>query len=159
MNRRRVPTPRTVSGAKNAGTLWHDSSIRVILENIVYTGNLVQHWDETIDFISKKRRKVPQDKQIVNLNTHVALINHDEHLAALEKMRTKGIRNSNGQESLFAHIAVCADCGKGMMYRKDRGKGGAYVCGKYVKNGKQYCTSHLIDAPNLLRLLRQNLRR
>ncbi|MFP4977498.1 hypothetical protein ACE6ED_18985 [Paenibacillus sp. CN-4] len=48
---------------------------------------------------------------------------------ALEKMKQKGQNKSNGNESLFAHIAFCADCGKGMTFRKDRRKmdGGAYV--------------------------------
>ncbi|WP_283956653.1 zinc ribbon domain-containing protein [Paenibacillus naphthalenovorans] len=43
-------------------------------------------------------------------------------------------------------MACCADCGKGMMFRKDRNKreGGAYVCGGYVKHTSSYCSSHII---------------
>ncbi|WP_328043847.1 zinc ribbon domain-containing protein [Neobacillus mesonae] len=48
-------------------------------------------------------------------------------------MKKKGKNKSNGKESLFAHIARCADCGSGMHFKPDRRKG-AYVCGGYVKH-------------------------
>lgn len=146
LNSRKIPTPRAVSGGSNAGTMWHESSIRVILQNVVYTGALVHHREETVDFLSKKRKAIEPEKQVVIENAHPAIITKEEHLAALEKMRTKGRHKSNGQESLFAHIACCADCGKGMMFRKDRNRqeGGAYVCGGYVKHTSSYCSSHII---------------
>lgn len=150
-NSRKIPTPRAVSGGSNAGTMWHESSIRVFLENVVYTGALVHHRVETVDFLSQKRKAIEPDKQVLIENAHPAIITKEEHLTTLEKMRTKGKHKSNGQESLFAHIACCADCGKGMMFRKDRNKreGGAYVCGGYVKHTSSYCSSHIIGDKKL----------
>lgn len=155
-----IPTPRTVSGGSNAGTLWGQSTIRLILKNIVYTGTLVHHQEETRDFISKKRKKVDPKQQIVHENAHPAIISMDEHIMALEKMKQKGQNKSNGNESLFAHIAVCADCGKGMTFRKDRRKkdGGAYVCVGYVKHSASYCSSHIIGANTLLHAVKDDLR-
>ncbi|MFC0212885.1 recombinase family protein [Paenibacillus chartarius] len=160
LNSRNIPTPRTVSGGSNRGTMWLESSIRVILENVVYTGALVQHREETMDFISKKRKTVAPDKQIIVNDAHPAIITHEEHIAALEKMRAKGKHKSNGQESTFAHVARCSDCGKGMMYRKDRlrKEGGAYVCGGYVKHTSAYCSSHIIANNKLLDFVKADLR-
>lgn len=160
LNSRKVPTPRTVSGGSNKGAMWLESSIRVILENVVYTGALVQHREETMDFISKKRKTVAPDKQIVVKNAHPAIITHEEHIAALEKMRAKGKHKSNGQESTFAHVARCADCGKGMMFRKDRlkNKGGAYVCGGYVKHTSSFCSSHIVANRQLIDTIVADLR-
>ncbi|MDQ0112533.1 recombinase family protein [Paenibacillus harenae] len=155
-----IPTPRTVTGFKNAGKLWHESSIRLILENPSYTGNSYFHREETVDFITKKRRQVEPERQIVLENTHPAIITMDEHLAVLKRISAKGANKSNGQESLFAHIAVCADCGHGMLHRKDRGdkaNGGAYVCGGYVKNTSKYCSSHLINTHELLIIVKNDL--
>ncbi|MFD1991904.1 recombinase zinc beta ribbon domain-containing protein [Paenibacillus nicotianae] len=59
-------------------------------------------------------------------------------------MKQKGRNKSNGQESIFAHIAVCSACGKGMVFRNDRLKNGAYVCGGYVKRKRSYFSSHII---------------
>jgi site-specific DNA recombinase len=155
-----VPTPRSVVGYKNAGKLWQESSIKSILENPNYTGNLYLHREETLDFITKKRRQVEPEQQIILENTHPAIITMEEHLSVLKRISTKGANKSNGQESLFAHIAVCADCGHGMMYRKDRGKnmkGGAYVCGGYVKHTSKYCSSHLINSQELLMIVKNDL--
>lgn len=111
-----------------------------------------------MDFITKKRRKVDVDKQIIHYRPELAIITMEEYQSAQEKMRIKGKNKSNGQESLFAHIAVCADCGKGMTFRKDRGKVGAYVCGGYVKHTKSFCSSHLIKEPTLLQMVKDDLK-
>ncbi|OBY76745.1 recombinase [Paenibacillus sp. KS1] len=155
-----IATPRTVSGGGNAGTLWNQSSISVILKNIIYTGTLALHREETRDFISKKRKQVQRTEQIVHENVHPAIITMDEHIAVLEKMKKKGRNNSNGNESLFAHIAVCADCGKGMTFRKDRRKdsGGAYVCVGYVKHSASFCSSHIIGYNNLMQAIKDDLK-
>lgn len=158
LSENKVPTPRSVSGASNAGTMWHQSSVKTILSNIIYTGTIVQHFEETVDFITKKRRKVDVDKQIIHHRPELTIITMEEYQAVQERMRSKGKNKSNGQESLFAHIAVCADCGKGMTFRKDRGKEGAYVCGGYVKHTKSFCSSHLIREPSLLTMVKDDLR-
>jgi hypothetical protein len=159
LNKHSIPTPRTVSGARNAGTLWHQSSVRIILENPTYTGRLIQHREEMLDFITKGRKSIDEDKQIVTENAHPAIITVEEHKTVLAKMRKKGERKRNGQESTFAHITICADCGKGMTFRTDRGKGssGAYVCGGYVKHSKNFCSSHLIEAENLTEVVKAEL--
>ncbi|WP_255253182.1 recombinase family protein [Brevibacillus laterosporus] len=154
----KVPTPRTISGARNAGVIWQQSSVKTILSNMIYTGTLVQHCEETVDFITKKRKKVDTDKQIVHLRPDLAIITMEEYQAVQDRMWAKGRNKSNGQESLFAHIAVCADCGKGMTFRKDRGKEGAYVCGGYVKYTKAFCFSYLIKEPTLLQMVKDDLR-
>lgn len=133
----------------------------MILENPSYTGNLYFHREETMHFITKKRRQVEPERQIVLENTHPAIITMDEHLAVLKRISTKGANKSNGQESLFAHVAVCADCGHGMIHRKDRGdkaNGGAYVCGGYVKHTSKYCSSHLINMLELLMIVKNDLK-
>lgn len=160
LNSKSVPTPRTISGGSNKGAMWLESSIRVILENVVYTGALVQHREETMDFISKKRKTVAPDEQIVVKDAHPAIITHEEHIAVLEKMRAKGRHKSNGQESTFAHVARCADCGKGMMFRKDRlrKEGGAYVCGGYVKHTSSFCSSHIVANRQLVDTILSDLR-
>lgn len=159
-SKQKIPTPRKVSGRKNVGLTWHESSVRVILENPIYTGKLVQHREEVIDFATKSCKQVDPEQQIVVENSHHAIITAEEHFAVLEKMRSKGLNKSNGQESVFAHIACCADCGKGMTYRKDRNKheGGAYVCIGYVKHTSSYCSSHIVGYKKLIEAVTKDLR-
>nr|WP_241236381.1 recombinase family protein [Brevibacillus marinus] len=49
--RKGVPTPRATSGAANAGTKWHQNTIKVILSNPVYTNAL----KSCLTFILKER--------------------------------------------------------------------------------------------------------
>lgn len=44
---KKVPTPRAVLGAKNAGTVWQQSAVKLILTNPHYTGDLVQGRSKT----------------------------------------------------------------------------------------------------------------
>jgi DNA invertase Pin-like site-specific DNA recombinase len=160
--RKGVPTPRTVSGAANAGTKWHQNTIKGILSNPVYTGKLVFHREETTGILAeselyKIRRKVEPDKQIVIENAHPAIITEDDFQAVQELMKKKGERKSNGKESLFAHIAKCADCKSGMHFKPDR-RNGAYVCGGYVKYTSLYCSSHIIEEQALLQAVKNDLR-
>ncbi len=135
--RRGVPTPRTHSGAANAGEKWHQNTIKGILSNSVYTGKQVFHQEETTSLLAasetyKIRRKINKEEQVVIENSHPALITEDDFIAAQEQMKKRGKHKSNGNESLFSYILKCPDCGSGMHFKPDRRKG-AYVCGGYVK--------------------------
>ncbi|WP_404817753.1 recombinase family protein [Ureibacillus galli] len=68
----------------------------------------------------KIRIKVDLEKQNNNKNTHPPLITEDDFRAVQELMKKKGTHKSNGKESLFAHIAKCADCGSGMHFKPNR---------------------------------------
>ncbi|OIK08921.1 recombinase family protein [Bacillus sp. MUM 13] len=159
---RGIPTPRAAAGAINAGTKWHQNTIKGILNNPAYIGNLVHHREETTKFLSdselfKVRKKVDHEKQIVVENAHPPIISEEDFKAVQELMKNKGKRKSNGKESLFAHIAKCPDCGSGMHFKPDRRKG-AYVCGGYVKYKSTYCSSHIIEEQTLLQAVKEDIR-
>lgn len=152
--RRGEATPRTVSGASNAGNRWHQQTIKGIFNNPVYIGNLVHHRSETTKHLGasetyKIRNEIAPAEQIIVVNTHPAIVSKEDFDAVQELMKKKGIDRSNGKESLFAHIAKCADCGCGMHYKSDR-RNGAYICGGHVKHSNSYCTSHIISEKLLL---------
>ncbi|MED4206198.1 recombinase family protein [Neobacillus mesonae] len=77
--RREVTTPRSASKASNAGNKWHQSTLKRILTNPVYTGKLVYCKEETTNTLSKSetykiRRKVDPENQVIVENTHTAII-------------------------------------------------------------------------------------
>lgn len=159
--RRSIPTPRASAGVSNAGTKWQQSTIKGILSNPVYLGNLVYRREETTGTLAeselyKIRRKVEADKQIITVNTHPALVSDEDFEAIQVLMRKKGTHKSNGKESLFSYIVVCPACGSGMHFKPDRRKG-AYVCGGYVKYTSSYCSSHIIAEKELLQAVKDDL--
>ena len=86
----KVPTPRKVAGAKNAGDLWHQSTVKIILTNEMYTGNLVQNKSEVIDIRTGTRKEVPRDQQSIVENAHPSLVSMQEFPCCSSKAKEKG---------------------------------------------------------------------
>ncbi|EEM91479.1 hypothetical protein BK749_01595 [Bacillus thuringiensis serovar vazensis] len=146
-----IPTPRAVLGAKNAGQTWYDSTIRLILTNPHYVGDLVQGRQTTDDndkiFLQergyKNRINLDSEHHIIVRNAHDSLISREEFKEVQSKLNHKAKKffRGRGNKALFARLAFCADCGSGMVYKKDRN---SYVCGTYQRNGSKKCSSHVI---------------
>ncbi|OIJ16539.1 recombinase family protein [Anaerobacillus alkalidiazotrophicus] len=136
-----IPTPADVAGEINAGDKWNDSTIKLILTNPHYVGDLVQNRSTTVSVTSKKRKQVEQENQIIVKNTHEPIISRDVFDAVQHqlKIRTKYI--TAPKKHLFTNILYCSDCGKGMWYRSNRN---GYICGNYARHGKKACSSHSI---------------
>lgn len=144
---------------------WYDSSIRLILTNRHYTGDLVQGRSkvDSKDKIHlqkkgyKKRQKIDESEWIIIPNTHEPLITREQFEAVQEKMKEKAVRvfRGRGRKSLFARVAFCADCGAGMNYKNDRH---SYVCSTYQKNTSKKCSSHIIKHDVLKQVVLDNLK-
>jgi site-specific DNA recombinase len=158
-----VKTPSQVAGKKNQTSLWHGSSVRKILENPHYAGNLVQNRSSTISVTNKKRNLNTEDRYIVVENTHEAIISKEmfESVQALiESRRKKSVDNpevsSRPHENvhLFTGVIFCEDCGTGFHYKKNRR---GYICGRYNKHGRKACSDHHVLEESLISIIQSDL--
>ncbi|OIJ16541.1 recombinase family protein [Anaerobacillus alkalidiazotrophicus] len=142
-----IPTPAEIAGKKNAGDKWNDSTIKLILTNPHYIGDLVQGRSTTVSVTSRKRIMIDKEQQIIKKNSHDAIIPRYVFNTVQKQMeiRTKFI--TAPKKNLFTNVLFCADCGKGMWYRGNR-KG--YICGNYARYGKKACSGHLIKEDSLI---------
>jgi len=134
-----VRTPSQELGKKNAGIYWHGTTVRKILENEAYIGNLVQHKESSISAVNHKRKEIPKEQQIRHENTHEAIIDEATFYRVQELIKVKNRRGKYGTrpvKRLFTQRIYCADCGGTMWYRKNI-KG--YICGTNEKKGKTVC--------------------
>lgn len=154
--REKIPTPSQIIGKRNAGTLWHGSSIKMILTNPHYTGDLVQGRTETKGVTVEGRIEHCESDQITIENSHEEIISKSDFnlVQNLIKSRTKNTSKVRGSKHLFTEVSYCKCCGNGMVYRKNR-KG--YICGNYNKYGKAFCTDHLILENYLKQRIREDL--
>ncbi|KEF36932.1 site-specific recombinase, DNA invertase Pin [Schinkia azotoformans MEV2011] len=148
--------------APKMGNKWHQNTIKGMLNNQAYIGKLVHCKEETLNTLAKselykKRKQVKPENQVIIENAHTALISEEVFLAVQKLMKNKGKHKSNGKESLFAHIAQCADCKSGMHFKPDR-RNGAYVCGGYVKHTSSYCSSHIVEESLLLNSVKADIK-
>ncbi len=98
-------------GGKNDG-LWCDRTVRRILKNEMYIGNMVQGKNKTISYKIHEVRSVPKEEWIVVDNTHDPIIDRD----TFDKVQARfgsHVRSSpiTQQVDLFAGLVRCADCG------------------------------------------------
>jgi len=152
-------TPTQIVGKKNAGLYWHGSSIKKILKNPAYIGNLVQNRESAISVVNKKRRKLADEEQIEVKNTHEAIID-ETTFKKVQKIIAERESNGRGKvkskKHLFTNYLYCADCGTGLWYKQIRN---SYLCGRYYKHGKKACSNHEIKEDELKAIILKDLKK
>lgn len=152
----KVPTPAQCANKSNASNLWHASSIKLILSNQHYCGNLVQYRTETISVTSSKRREVNKENQIVIENTHEAIIPRETFntVQDMRQSRTKIV--TAPKKHLFTNIVYCEECQRGMWYQ---GAQKAYRCGGNLRHGNTFCTNkNVIRENELINVILEDLK-
>ena len=97
------------SGRSNDG-LWPDSSVRRILQNRMYVGDMVQGKNTTYSYKIKQCRAIPKDEWIIVEGTHEPIISHETFDNA-QALFNKSIRKSPKKKNvdLFSGLVRCAD--------------------------------------------------
>ncbi|MCT4543768.1 MAG: recombinase family protein [Vallitalea sp.] len=134
---------------------WTYATVKRILMNQVYIGNLVQKRSQCISYKIKKRIQLPKEDFIVVENTHEPIIDKDtwNKTQLLLSKKTRTLKNIN-KINMFAGILKCGDCGRTMAIKRDCNKINQvqyiyYVCRTYRMYGKDKCSSHSIKAYEL----------
>ena len=160
-----VPTPSMVAGKKNATLFWHGSSVRKILENPHYTGDLVQCRQSTISVTNTSRKEKPKTEYIVVRDTHEPIISRELFESVQQLIAFNRKKSLNNPEvcsrphqnvHLFTGIIFCPDCGSGFHYKRN---GACYICGRSDKLGEKACSKHRIREAALVGIIREDLQR
>lgn len=125
LTKQEVPTPsrlkklqgtKFVCGIANGNdAMWKKDTIRKILMDQTYIGNLVQGKVENYSYKSDKKKIIDRDNWIVVENTHEAIIDKETWNAVQKKMISHGkISHRTGEIHLFSRKAYCSECGKSM---------------------------------------------
>ncbi|MBR4289535.1 MAG: recombinase family protein [Oscillospiraceae bacterium] len=127
---------RHPAGKKNDG-LWPDSSVRRILRNEMYIGNMVQGKNTTVSYKIHQCRAVPKENWIRVTGTHQAIIDPDT-FANVQALLGKHIRKppAQNQVHLLAGLVRCAKCGRIMSRKTNRHTYGTYHYYRCVTNNK-----------------------
>ncbi|MCL6572156.1 MAG: recombinase family protein [Bacillus sp. (in: Bacteria)] len=115
-----VTPPGKLAKKSNGSDKWHGSTISVILTTPHYTGDLVQGRQTTRSVTSKVRENLSSDKFIVVKNCHEALVCREDFTAVQALMETHNRKRPYAEIHLFTNTLYCADCGKGMHFKKNR---------------------------------------
>jgi len=137
---------------------WTYSTINKILNNEIYTGNMVQHKSNRSHYRNTKSNQVNKEEWLIVEGTHEPIIEKSVWLLTQDLLkRDTRVIDFHGNISLFAGFFKCKTCGRAMVKVK-RYKTVEYVCGSYKRYGVSICTSHVIHEEILKELVLNDLR-
>ncbi len=158
LNASGVPNPSAYKAKKGfgchcKGEFWSDSTVRRILTNELYIGNLVQKKNQVVSYKIHIAKAVEAQDRITVENTHEPIISKEdfEKVRLLMKRDTRTSPNQ-GRLSVLAGFVKCADCGRAMVRRTVKQPYKTYdyfVCSTYKKLHSKACTKHAVRAEAL----------
>lgn len=119
-----------------------------------YTGSLVQCRD-TRPTVTDSRQLNPIKDFVIVKNTHEAIIPLETFEAVQDLIIARRRIRPQQEKHLFTNTAFCADCGRGMHFKKNR-KG--YVCGNFNKHGVKACSDHFIKEELLTKIILEDIK-
>lgn len=141
---------------------WTYSTVRNILKNEMYIGNMVQ--GKACREMHGKPYLLNRDEWVVVQGTHPAIIDTDtwNKTQRLLEEKTQSIDFTSNQ-SIFAGFVKCGDCGRALAKKNHKDSKGKryskFYCGTYVRNGKKYCSPHSIRESVLKEIVLDDLNR
>lgn len=157
-HKRRVGTR---NGDNIQGEGWCPSTIRGILQNRAYIGELICGKSETALYKGLKKRLTEKDDWIVVPDAHTSIVSTADFEAVERQMQEDSSHRAATMEwsadiragmiDLFDRKIFCADCKKRMYYKRQRVCGcknvifrGVYECSTHMSRGHGTCFKHAI---------------
>ncbi len=149
LNQRGILPPSARRGKK--GGSWHESTVRRILKNRLYLGDMVQGKRKVKSYKRKTLTEVSEQDWIVVEGTHQPIIEPADFFAAQRLFHTER-KAPDGERmvSLFSGLLKCGDCKSSMHKKRVRQPYGEYVyyiCGGFKR--KTGCSKHSIREDKL----------
>ena len=148
--------------------IWSQATVRSILGNEVYIGNMVQGKATTVSYKNRTQIRKPEEQWVRVENTHEPIISMDvwETVRTMEGSKFKPRPDIDGEHSIFAGLIYCADCGHKMRRNRVQWKRAngteihqvKFICGRYASGGKSTCTAHHIYEEPLSELISAEIR-
>lgn len=132
---------------------WVDSSVRRILGNRMYIGDLVQGVLKVKSYKIQVAQRVDKEDWIIVEGTHEPIISKEDYETVQTLLKRHARKAPQKKEVyLFSGFVKCGDCGRSMSrkhYHHDYGEYTYFVCTTHVKLDKTACSKHTTRADKL----------
>ena len=130
---------------------WTTSSVKKILKNRMYTGDMVQSTQTKVNYKSKKKKALPKSNWDIVPGTHEPLVDKltFERIQGNVKRTNKSI--SKRDKRLFENLLFCKECGNALTitYRKNQDYW-TINCNKYARDPRRrLCEPHFMPYDKL----------
>lgn len=144
---------------------WKQTTIRRILDNRVYLGELVQFKRRKINYKSKRRITVPEEERYICKGTHEAIIDEESFDAVQNILKKNKSFKGTKHDYLFKGLLYCAECGARLNVTYSNyalKKYGEYryttICYSYSRLYSDICTRHSNSIPELEEVLIKHIK-
>lgn len=132
---------------------WPDSSVRRILSNQMYIGNLVQGTLKIKSYKVQVAQRQDKEDWIIVENTHEPIISKED-FETVQDLLLRNTRKAPERTTvhLFSGYVTCGDCGRSMARKENHhayGNYTYYVCKTHTKIDKTACSRHTTRADKL----------
>ena len=175
LNEEGIPSPgmlyyqrRGKADPRRVNHKWAGETVKHLIRNEVYIGNMVQGKTGTVSYKNKKLISKPEDEWIRVEGTHEPIISQEiwDTVQGIDQKRVRKNAASDGIRSVFTGLVYCAECGFKMRNHtekftyKDRSPGrySSFICGNYARSGKSACTIHTIYENVLEQIVLEDIR-
>lgn len=138
-----IATPSIYSNLKRKNnSIWSSKTIKDILTNPTYTGNLYQGTRKRINYKIKKEIKVPREDWIITKNTHMPIIDKKIFTIVNNSLSKNNNLQYKSRNYLFKGFIKCYECHHQITISKVN-KNSYTSCSYYRKYSKyKVCTPH-----------------
>ena len=152
LNNENVPTPSQYKNIKFSSRLiirdeWNISSVKKILTNRIYTGDMVQHTQSKVNYKSKKKITLDKSLWMIVENTHEPLVDKKtfEYVQTLKNRHSRnyGLKTTRPKR-IFEGKIYCKECGNRLsVYYRKKLDYWSINCNRYSRDPKRgRCSSH-----------------
>ncbi len=152
LNNDNVPTPSGYKKTNYSSRLidrdkWNITTVKKILSNRIYTGDMVQHTQTKVNYKSKKKITLDQSLWVIVENTHEALVDK-KTFKYVQSLKNRYTRNYNLKTDRPKRILegkiFCKECGNRLsVYYRKKHDSWSINCNRYSRDPKRgRCSSH-----------------
>ncbi len=167
LNENKIKTPSSLKRrnhyAKNKyNSKWTISSVKRILKNQMYVGDMVQRVQTKVSYKSKKKKTLPKSSWDIVKNTHKPIV--DRVIFEQVQGNVKRINytvKTKREKRLFENLLYCRECGNmlTLTYKKKQNYW-TINCNRYSRDPKRkMCESHFIPYDKLEKSLLATIRK
>ncbi|MFT9078470.1 recombinase family protein [Ethanoligenens sp.] len=141
---------------------WCYETVKAILRDRVYVGDMVNHKCEIVSYKTRERRDVPEEQRIVVPNTHEPLVSREDFERVQALFRARPTPSACRTENIFRGVLFCPECGHPLsMAHTDREQGGEpyYRCMYHYRHPDECAHTHAIAYDTLYNAVLERIRR
>lgn len=142
--------------------LWGHETIKKILTNRVYIGELIQRKGEMVSYKVKKYIALPESEHTIKKAAHDSIVSIEEFNLAqsLLKTKTHTRHSKDSKDHLLSGIVYCPRCNNKYRFAVQKGLKDdmVAVCSTYNRYGKEYCSRVAIKESILNNAVKEDLK-